>query len=38
MKLKSQAGYILKNAHSLAFYNIAPGSVVELSKKQRGGK
>jgi len=39
MKLKAQSsGYILKNVHSLAFYNITPGSVIELSKKQRGGK
>lgn len=39
MKLKaSSAGYILKNAHSLAFYNIGPASVIELSRKTRGGK
>lgn len=39
MKLKAQgAGYILKNAHNLAFYNIAPGNVIELTKKIRGGK
>lgn len=38
MKLKALGpGYILKNPHLLAFYNIAPGSVIELSKKQRGG-
>lgn len=38
MKLKaSGAGYILKNAHTLAFYNVAPGNVIELTKKQRGG-
>jgi len=39
MKLKGQAtGYILKNNMTLAFYNISPGSVIELTKKQRGGK
>jgi len=39
MKLKAQGpGYILKNAQSLAFYNIAPGNVVELSRKTRGGR
>lgn len=38
MKLKSNVGYILKNPNTLAFYNLAPGSVIELSKKQRGGK
>mmetsp|Transcript_60293 Transcript_60293/g.155272 ORF Transcript_60293/g.155272 Transcript_60293/m.155272 type:complete len:709 (+) Transcript_60293:66-2192(+) len=39
MKLKAQgAGYILKNAHSLAFYNVAPGNVIELTKKVRGGR
>jgi splicing factor 3A subunit 1 len=39
MKLKVQStGYILKNERSLAFYNLAPGSVVELTKKQRGGQ
>lgn len=38
MKLKAQAtSYILKNAHSLAFYNIAPGNLIELTRKQRGG-
>jgi len=38
MKLKAkQAGYILKNGNTLAFYNIAPGNVIELSRKQRGG-
>lgn len=38
MKLKAQGpGYILKNANSLAFYNVAPGNVIELTKKQRGG-
>lgn len=39
MKLKVQnTGYILKNAHSLAFYNIGPGCIIELSRKTRGGK
>lgn len=39
MKLKVQSsGYTLKNAHSLAFYNIGPGSIIELSQKTRGGK
>merc|ERR1712050_351946 len=39
MKLTAQGtGYILKNDNTLAFYNIAPGSVIELTKKQRGGK
>jgi len=38
MKLKAMGpGYVLKNASTLAFYNIGPGNVVELSKKQRGG-
>jgi len=38
MKLKAQGpGYVLKNASTLAFYNIAPGNVVELTRKQRGG-
>jgi len=37
MKLKVQ-GYVLKNAHSLAFYNVAPGNMVERSRKTRGGK
>jgi len=38
MTLKAQSqGYILKNPHSLAYYNLAPGNVLELSKKQRGG-
>jgi len=39
MKLKVQnSGYILKNANSLAFYNIAPGNIIELSRKTRGGQ
>lgn len=39
MKLKVQsAGYILKNIQTLAFYNVGPGCVIELTKKQRGGK
>eukprot|EP00932_Pfiesteria_piscicida_P019637 SRR837773.6462.p1 GENE.SRR837773.6462~~SRR837773.6462.p1 ORF type:complete len:357 (-),score=91.37 SRR837773.6462:47-1033(-) len=39
MKLKAQGpGYILKNQSTLAFYNIAPGNVIELTKKVRGGK
>jgi len=38
MKLKVQStGYVLKNNMTLAFYNISPGSVIELTKKQRGG-
>merc|ERR550525_850021 len=38
MKLKAQGpGYILKNVNTLAFYNIAPGNVIELTRKQRGG-
>jgi len=37
MKLKAM-GYILKNNHSLAFYNLAPGASIELQKKQRGGR
>lgn len=39
MQLKAQGpGYTLKNSNSLAFYNVAPGNVIELTKKQRGGK
>lgn len=39
MKLMVQStGYILKNHQTLAYYNIAPGTVIELTKKQRGGK
>mmetsp|Transcript_48393 Transcript_48393/g.135186 ORF Transcript_48393/g.135186 Transcript_48393/m.135186 type:complete len:712 (-) Transcript_48393:121-2256(-) len=39
MKLRAQgAGYMLKNAHTLAFYNVAPGNVLELTKKTRGGR
>mmetsp|Transcript_89765 Transcript_89765/g.257173 ORF Transcript_89765/g.257173 Transcript_89765/m.257173 type:complete len:710 (-) Transcript_89765:129-2258(-) len=39
MKLKAQGpGYILKNPSSLAFYNIAPGNVIELTKRVRGGR
>jgi len=39
MKLKVQStGYVLNNLHTLAFYNISPGSVIELTKKQRGGR
>eukprot|EP00930_Biecheleria_cincta_P078129 TRINITY_DN6552_c0_g1_i1.p1 TRINITY_DN6552_c0_g1~~TRINITY_DN6552_c0_g1_i1.p1 ORF type:complete len:703 (-),score=210.82 TRINITY_DN6552_c0_g1_i1:76-2184(-) len=39
MKLKAKGpGYILKNANSLAFYNIAPGNLIELTKKTRGGR
>mmetsp|Transcript_99037 Transcript_99037/g.171640 ORF Transcript_99037/g.171640 Transcript_99037/m.171640 type:complete len:705 (-) Transcript_99037:105-2219(-) len=39
MKLKVQStGYILKNVNSLAYYNVAPGSVIELTKKVRGGR
>mmetsp|Transcript_109717 Transcript_109717/g.171618 ORF Transcript_109717/g.171618 Transcript_109717/m.171618 type:complete len:695 (+) Transcript_109717:39-2123(+) len=39
MKLKVQSsGFILKNHQTLAYYNIAPGAVIELTKKQRGGK
>ncbi|CAE8712043.1 unnamed protein product [Polarella glacialis] len=38
IKLKAQTGYILKDADTLAFYNIGPGSVIELTKKQRGGR
>jgi len=39
MKLKVQSsGFILKNHQTLAYYNIAPGAVIELAKKQRGGK
>eukprot|EP00933_Yihiella_yeosuensis_P030521 TRINITY_DN24163_c0_g1_i1.p1 TRINITY_DN24163_c0_g1~~TRINITY_DN24163_c0_g1_i1.p1 ORF type:complete len:699 (-),score=262.40 TRINITY_DN24163_c0_g1_i1:188-2284(-) len=38
MKLKAQQGYILKNADSLAFYNIGPGNIVELTRKTRGGR
>jgi len=39
MKLKAQGpGYVLSNASSLAFYNVAPGNVIELSKKVRGGR
>lgn len=38
MKLKVQStGFVLKNNMTLAFYNIAPGTVIELTKKQRGG-
>merc|ERR1740138_1129543 len=37
MKLKAQGpGYILKNTNTLAFYNVAPGNVIVLEKKQRG--
>merc|ERR1712204_90408 len=39
MKLKAQGpGYILKNNSTLAFYNVAPGNVIELTKKTRGGR
>merc|ERR1719329_1202335 len=39
IKLKiTQTGYILKNTKTLAFYNVAPGTVIELTRKQRGGK
>lgn len=39
MKIKAQGpGYIMKNSNTLAFYNVAPGNVLELSKKSRGGK
>eukprot|EP00438_Fugacium_kawagutii_P031750 Skav201266 [mRNA] locus=scaffold1810:12507:24590:+ [translate_table: standard] len=38
MKLKVLNSYILKNAHSLAFYNIGPGCIIELTRKTRGGK
>merc|ERR1719345_354925 len=39
MKLKVQStGYILNNNQTLAYYNISPGTVIELTKKQRGGK
>jgi len=39
MKLKVQStGCVLNNTHTLAFYNISPGTVIELTKKQRGGK
>jgi len=39
MKLKASGqGFMLKNAHSLAFYNVAPGNVLELTKKERGGR
>merc|ERR1711933_493619 len=35
MALKAQGpGYILKNAHTLAFCNVGPGNVLELTKKQ----
>lgn len=36
IKLKTQStGYIMKNPQSLAFYNVAPGKVIELSRRQR---
>jgi len=39
LKLKAAtSGYIMKNVKTLAFYNIAPGAVIELTKKTRGGK
>jgi len=39
MRLRAQGpGYLLKNTQTLAFYNIAPGSIIELTKKIRGGK
>lgn len=39
IRLKAQgAGYVLKNDFTLAFYNIAPGGVLELSRRVRGGK
>lgn len=39
MKLKAvTSGYILKNAQTLAFYNVGPGNVIELSKNLRGGR
>mmetsp|Transcript_38876 Transcript_38876/g.91526 ORF Transcript_38876/g.91526 Transcript_38876/m.91526 type:complete len:705 (-) Transcript_38876:79-2193(-) len=38
MKLKQEGtNYILKNAQTLAYYNIGPGAVIVLTKKQRGG-
>jgi len=39
IKLKAQGtGYIMANTNTLAFYNIAPGNMIELTRKQRGGK
>jgi len=38
MKLKVGTGHVLKDSNSLAFYNVAPGSVIHLERKQRGGK
>mmetsp|Transcript_15605 Transcript_15605/g.35835 ORF Transcript_15605/g.35835 Transcript_15605/m.35835 type:complete len:695 (-) Transcript_15605:114-2198(-) len=38
MKLKQEGtNYILKNPQVLAYYNIGPGAMISLSKKQRGG-
>jgi len=38
MRLRAiSLGMVLKNGQSLAFYNVGPGSTLELSSKQRGG-
>lgn len=38
MKLKAQGGSSLQDAHSLAFYNITAGTVLELAQRERGGR
>lgn len=39
MKLKIQSsGFVLNNSQTLAFYNVSPGTVIELTRKQRGGR
>lgn len=39
MKLKDIAtSFILKNSNSLAFYNVGAGGIIELTKRQRGGR
>merc|ERR1719265_343847 len=38
MRLRAiNLGMVLKNGQTLAFYNVGPGSTLELSSKQRGG-
>jgi len=38
MRLRAiSLGMVLKNGQTLAFYNVGPGSTLELSSKQRGG-
>ena len=37
-KLKSTLFSVLKDQHSLAYYNMINGLLLELSAKERGGK